>query len=275
MLATLIVVFRELIEVGLVVGIILAATRGVPARGRWVATGVAAGAVGACIVALFAKSIGAAMEGMGQEWFNAGILGIAVIMLVWHQAWMAHHGRQIAQEMKHLGHAVTVGERSLTALAVVCGVATLREGSEVVLFLYGIAVSGGESTPAMLTGGAIGLLMGMALSALMYLGLLKLHTKHLFRVTGIMIALLAAGMAAQAASFLQAAGTIEGFTQTMWDSSAILSEQSLLGKALHTLIGYMDRPNSLQLMVYAATLAVMYALTRALKPKAPPVAVKP
>jgi len=135
MLATLVIVFREVIEAGLIVGIVLAATKGVVGRGFWVTVGIVAGVLGACIVALFASQIAGLFQGSGQEIFNASILLAAVVMLAWHNAWMASHGQEIARTMKAVGGAVAAGRRPMTALAVVVGVAVLREGSEVVLFL--------------------------------------------------------------------------------------------------------------------------------------------
>src|SRR5437763_4693243 len=169
MLAALIIVFREVIEAGLIVGIVLAATKGVVFRGRWIAAGIGGGIVGACLVAAFAGEIANLFSGSGQEIFNASILALAVLMLTWHNVWMAGHGREMARHMKSVGSAVVSGERPLTALAIVVGVAVLREGSEVVLFLYGI----GQSTTAagMLAGGILGVAAGAAVSALMYYGL--------------------------------------------------------------------------------------------------------
>ncbi|HTQ84558.1 MAG TPA: FTR1 family protein, partial [Pseudolabrys sp.] len=129
MLGALIIVFREVIEAGLIVGIVMAATRGVLGRGRWVSVGVGAGVLGATIVAIFAGAISQAFEGAGQELFNASVLGIAVVMLMWHNAWMARHGREIAAEMRDIGTAVSEGAKPLTALAIVVGLAVLREGS--------------------------------------------------------------------------------------------------------------------------------------------------
>ena len=142
MLGALIIVFREVIEAGLIVGIVMAATRGVIGRGRWITIGIVGGVLGASIVAMFAGAISDAFQGAGQELFNAGVLGVAVIMLMWHNAWMARHGREIADEMRRVGTAVSEGAKPLTALAIVVGLAVLREGSEVVLFLYGIMAFG-------------------------------------------------------------------------------------------------------------------------------------
>src|SRR4029450_3569247 len=97
-LGAAIIVFREVIEAGLIVGIVMAATRGVAGRGRWVNIGIIAGVLGAAVVAMFANVISEAFQGAGQELFNASVLGAAVIMLMWHNAWMARHGREIADE---------------------------------------------------------------------------------------------------------------------------------------------------------------------------------
>ncbi len=262
MLAALVIVFREIIEAGLIVGIVLAATKGVPRRGLWVAYGVAGGVAGACLVAAFAGQIASLFEGSGQELFNASILLLAVGMLTWHNVWMASHGRAMAQEMRKVGAAVTAGQKPLAALSIVCGVAVLREGSEIVLFLYSIAASGGTSVTAMIAGGALGVLAGAGLSALMYLGLLTIPARHLFGVTSGLITLLAAGLAAQAIAFVQQAGYVEVLTSTVWDSSWLLSDGSLFGRLFHTLIGYTDRPNGAQVAIYLVTIGVMIALMR-------------
>jgi high-affinity iron transporter len=261
MLGALIIVFREVIEAGLIIGIVMAATRGVPGRGRWVTVGVGGGVLGAGVVAMFAGVISDAFQGAGQELFNAGVLGIAVIMLMWHNAWMARHGREIADEMRRVGTAVSEGAKPLTALAIVVGLAVLREGSEVVLFLYGIMASG-TSGSALLTGGVLGIAAGAAFTALTYFGLLAIPNRHIFSVTSWLIALLAAGMAAQAMQFLNNAGLVVALDRTVWDTSWLLSEKSILGRLLHTLIGYSEQPTEMQLIVYIATLFAMFLLMR-------------
>ena len=262
MLASLLIVFREVIEAGLIVGIVLAATNGVARRGIWVAGGVGAGVLGACLVAAFAEQLGAMFEGAGQELFNAAILAFAVLMLTWHNVWMAGHGRQMAREMREMGALVSAGQRTLAALAVVVGVAVLREGSEVVLFLYGIAAQGGMSKAAMLAGGGLGLAAGAVVSALLYFGLLAIPAHRLFSVTSWLITLLAAGMASQAVLFLQQGGYFEVLTSTVWDTSWLLPESSIVGRLLHTLIGYSDAPNGAQLVVYVATVVAISVLMR-------------
>ena len=265
MLGALVIVFREVLEAGLIIGIVLAATRGVPDRAAWVGLGVGLGALGAGVIALFAEAISGAFEGSGQELLNASVLGAAVVMLMWHNAWMARHGREMAAEMTTVGEAVTAGRRPMTALVVVVGIAVLREGSEVVLFLYGI-IAAGTSASSLFIGGALGLAAGAAFTALTYYGLLSIPARHIFTATTVLIALLAAGMAAQAVQFLDAAGMIDVLGNRLWDTSGWLPQDGIIGRLLHTLVGYTDRPTELQLIAYLATLAAMAALTWVVAP---------
>ena len=204
MLASLLIVFREVFEAGLVVGIVLAATEGVPLRGAWIASGIGCGIAGAGLLAAFAGALSRTVAGNGQEVFTASVLGIAVVMLGWHQLWMANHGREIARQMKELGAAVALGRKSLMAMAVVVAVAVLREGAEVVLFLYGIAVSSNEGFGRCLSA-VCSASPRFAVAYLLYRGLVAIPVARLFTVTSWLIALLAAGMAGQAAATLAGA----------------------------------------------------------------------
>jgi high-affinity iron transporter len=271
MLSALLIVFREVIEAGLIVGIVLAATQGVPRRALAIGGGVTGGVLGACVVAAFAGELAALFQGNGQELFNAAILLLAVIMLTWHNVWMASHGRDMARALKAAGRDVASGKRTLAALGIVVGVAVLREGSEVVLFLYGIVAQGGTTATALAAGGALGLLAGAAVSALMYFGLLAIPAGRLFQVTAGLITLLAAGMAAQAVLFLQNGGYITALNDTLWDSSWLLAEDSITGRLLHTLVGYVQAPDGAQLIAYLLTIAVILGLTRLIGSRPAPV----
>ena len=264
MLATAIIVFREVLEAALVVGIVLAASRGVSRRGLWVIGGVVAGVLGASIVAACAEAIADAVNGIGQELFNAAILFTAVAMLGWHNIWMNRHGRELASAAASLGKAVVGGSRPLYALGVVVGIAVLREGSEVVLFLYGIAVASGVGGLTMLAGGILGLVGGVAVGSLIYVGLLAIPLNRLFAVTSWLILLLAAGMASQGAAFLMQANLLPSLGNDLWDTSAIIGERSMLGTLLHVLIGYSAQPAGIQVVFYLATILVIGGLMRVL-----------
>jgi high-affinity iron transporter len=262
MLATAIIVFREVLEAALVVSIVLAATRGVIRRGLWVGGGVFAGVLGATAVAFFADAIASAASGMGQEIFNATVLFLAMIMLGWHNVWMSQHGRDLASNLKRVGKAVREGARPMHVLAAVVGVAVLREGSELVLFLYGVAASGSDGARAMLAGALTGVSAGVAVGAALYLGLLRIPTSRLFTVTGWMIMLLAAGMASQGAAFLVQADILPALGERVWDTAALISDEGVVGRVLHTLIGYTARPYGIQLLFYLVALGGIMALMK-------------
>ena len=262
MLASLLIVFREMLEAGLVVGIVLAATEGLRGRGIAILGGIGGGLAGAAAVAAFADVLAVAAQGVGQELFTAGVLMAAVAMLSFHTAWMARHGRKFAGEISAFGRGLASGDKTLFALSVVVGLAIMREGSEVVLFLYGIAVSSRESFAAMLAGGTAGLLLATAVSFGLYRGLLTIPMRHLFTVTNWLIALLAAGMAGQAAAVLAGADVIPAFGERVWDSSFLLPDDSWLGRALHALIGYSATPSGVQIAAYLVTLAFIVMLSK-------------
>jgi len=146
----------------------------------------------------------------------------------------------------------------------------LREGSEVVLFLYGVAAAQGGASWTMVAGGFVGLLLGALTCLLTYLGLITIPTRYLFSVTSALIALLAAGLAAQAIAFLEQANILTALDETVWDTSWILSDSSLLGRALHTLIGYVDQPTAMQVVVYVATLGTIIVLMKLFAASAAP-----
>ena len=261
-LPSALIVFREVLEAGLIVGVVLAATEGVARRGRWIAGGIAAGVLGAMLVAAVFQQISDAFSGVGQDVFNAVILIAAVCMLSWHIIWMSKHSREMVRDMKTLGRKLTTGETTLAAMATVVAVAVLREGSEVVLILSGIVAGGGVDPAAMLAGGALGVAGGAAVSFVLYRGLLVIPTGKLFAVTNGLIALLAAGMAGQAAVHLAQANLIPSLGDQLWDTSGFLRDDSLLGRVLHALFGYSDRPMGVQLLVYLLVLATLLTAGR-------------
>lgn len=259
MLATAIIVFREVLEAALIVGIVAAATRSVPGRTTWLVAGVVAGLVGAGVVALGTERIAAMASGVGQELFNAAVLGVAVLMLAWHNLWMASHGAELAQNARQVGHAIRDGRRECSVLLIVVGLAVLREGSETVLFLYGIAASEGGGSLPMLAGGLAGVAGGAAVGYLLYRGLLRIPLRWFFTATAVLVLFLAAGLASQAARFLIQADVLPSLAAPLWDTSTVLPQTSIVGTLLHGLVGYDAQPAGMQLLFYVLVLVAIAA----------------
>jgi high-affinity iron transporter len=259
MFGTAIIVFREVLEAALIIGIITAATRDIPNRSRWISAGLLLGLLGSAILASFTEQISELASGIGQELFNAVILVTAVLMLAWHNIWMASHGAELAEGARNVGKAIQDGTKECSVLLAVVGIAVLREGSETVLFLYSIVTSGQADASALLIGGAVGMIAGVVVGYTLYKGLLRIPMRWFFTATSLLVLLLAAGMASQAAHYLIQADLIPALISPMWDTSAALPEKSIPGLLLHSLIGYDARPTGMQLVFYMITLVAIAA----------------
>lgn len=255
MWAVALLVFREVLEAALIISVVAAATRGVHRRGWFIGGGIALGVSGAVLVALSAGLLASAFSGVGQELFNATVLFAAVLMIGWHVLWMSSHGRELGRQMQALGSAVQSGASSLTLLLVVVAIAVLREGSEIVLFLYGMQAGGANHLWA---GLAIGVVAGSALGLALYAGLLRVPMRHFFGFTNGMLSVLAAGLAASAARYLIQANLLPTWGAQLWDSSWLLDNGSLLGQTAHILVGYDARPSGMQLAFYVMTLLLLW-----------------
>jgi high-affinity iron transporter len=257
MFGSAIIVFREVLEAALLIGIIAAATRGLKGRNLWLAVGVGIGLAGSLVVAGLTETIAELAEGTGQELFNAAILGIAVVMLGWHNIWMASHGREMAANAKSIGHAVRSGEREMSALTILIAVAVLREGSETALFLYGLSAGSNAGQLSLLSGGILGLLGGVVVGWALYSGLARIPIRHFFTITSGLILLMAAGMAGQMARFLVQGDVITPLASPLWDSSKLLPMDSIVGNFMHLLAGYDARPSGMQVVFYGLTLLII------------------
>lgn len=257
MFGAAIIVLRETLEAALLIGIVAAATRTIPGSQRWVTRGIALGLLGALIVASLTGRIAALFDGVGQDVFNAAILGLAVILLGWHQVWMSSHGRELAASARQVGQDLTEGRRHMSAILVVIGLAVLREGAETALFLYGM-LSGGDVTSASIgIGGAMGLLAGAALGYGMYAGMLKIPLRWFFSATSVLILLLAGGMASKMTGFLIQADLLPSLRSPLWDTSSVLPLDSVAGTFMHALAGYEPAPAAMQVISYVAVMAII------------------
>ncbi len=259
MLATAIILFREVLEAALIIAIVLSATRGVVGRTRWVLIGVGAGLSGAAGVAALATTAASLLSGEGQALLNAGILLTAVGMLTWHNVWMSAHARELKAELNAVGADVQSGTKPLMALTLITAMAVMREGSEAVLFLWAIA-TGGAGSSAMGLGALVGVGAGVLAGVLLYRGLLRIPLRHFFTVTSWLILFLAAGLSAQAAGFLNQAGVVPALGHGLWNTSDWLDQNSLPGQLLHVLLGYVASPSGIQILFYLATLFIILLL---------------
>ncbi len=263
MLSTAIVIFREAFEIALILGVVLAATRGLPKRSHYVWGGFLGGAIGASLISLFIDTISSGFEGVGQELMNAAILFAAAFFIGWTVVWMRTHAHVMVTKIKTVGKAVAENQTPYFALSLVIGLAVLREGAEIALFTYSM-VAAGQHAGDIILGSLLGAAAGAGMGALLYFGLIKIPTKHLFTVTSGLLTLVVSGLTAVGCGFLVAAGYLSDFSATVWDTSNLLSENSLAGQTLHVLIGYIEQPMQIQVIAYLGTLLTLLILMRVL-----------
>jgi high-affinity iron transporter len=106
------------------------------------------------------------------------------------------------------------------------------------------------------------LVLGVVAGIAIYLGLVSIPMRQLFTVTSWLVLLLAAGLASQGAAFLMQADLLPALGSNLWDTSFLLSDQSIPGKILRTLVGYTAQPAGIQLVFYVATLLIIGTLMR-------------
>ena len=265
MFAAALIVFRESLEAALIIGVMAAATRSIPERTRWLVAGVAAGVLGAILVASSMEALSEVANGIGQELFSACVLVCAIAMLAWHNIWMSAHGRELASSARQTAQAIENGMQERSVILLIVALAVLREGSETALFLFGIATSSDNSLHSTLLGGLVGLLAGSAVGALLYAGLLRIPLKWFFAATSALVMLLAAGMASQVARLLSQADLLSSWSAPLWDTSAVLSHDSPAGTLLHGLIGYDPQPTGWQVVFYVVTLLLIATATYGVK----------
>jgi high-affinity iron transporter len=265
MFATALIVFRESLEAALFVGIVAAATRQLAGRTRWLGAGVAIGVLGALLLAFMAPRVSGWFDGLGQDIVNIVVLSVALSMLLWHCIWVASHSKDMAMQARSLGTSVQQGQRKPWALLTAVALAVLREGAETVLFVGGALTGAGASTLDVVLSIAVGVGLGVGAGAIIYGGLSRIPTKHVFATTNVLIAILAGSIASQLVKSLIQAGFIERWSSPLWDTSSLLAPDSALGTFLHALMGYDARPSAVQLASYIAVLALIYAGTRLLR----------
>lgn len=257
MFGTGLIVFRETLEAALFVGIVAAATRSVANRTRWLTLGASLGVLGSLLLAAGMELISQWANGLGQDLVNASILAVALLMLAWHTIWVSAHAREMTQDAKRLGADAVQGTGTLWAIALAVALTVLREGAETVLFVAGLVTGSSEGVGAMMLGASLGLLLGVSVGWLIYSGLGQVQPRRLFAITNILILLLAGNLASQLARTLQQADWLHWLSESAWDSSSLLANDSLLGMLLHGVVGYDASPSQLQVLFYVLTAALI------------------
>ena len=245
---------REGLEASLIVGIVLAYLAKTDNRDRFRV--IWAGTAAAVLVSIVS---GAALfftvgelEGRSEQIFEGAAMLSAVAVLTWMVFWMRKQARHIKGELEaRIASAVAAG--SAVGLASVVFFAVLREGWETALFLFAISESSNPVSTSI--GAAVGLIISVSLGVALFMGSRRLNLRQFFTTTGILLIVFAAGLLAHATHEFQEAGLLPATIEHIWNTNAIVSEDSSIGKFLKTLFGYNGNPSLLEVAVWVAYLA--------------------
>lgn len=266
MIAVILIVFREALEAGLIISVILAACKGYKIS-HLVIAGITSGVIFSGLLALFTNSIENALSGTGQEVFNSALLLTATLMLSWQIVWMSTKGKEMTDASRNeVRNILSEGNKNY-AIAVVVAIAVMREGSEVVLFMYSIIISTGTSVTAMFTGGIIGVVAGIVFTFLLYRGLILIPLKFIFLLSNIVLTFIAAGLASQGIGILSSIDIIPAIKDTVWDSSWLLSDNSWQGGLARAIFGYTSTPSGVQIITWILVAALILSISSLLKRK--------
>lgn len=250
MLVPFLIMLREGIEAALIVGII-ASYLAQTGRREWMPaiwTGVGLAVMICAAVGVILDLISAEFSQRIQEMFEAAVGTMAVLILTSMVFWMKKAARSIKRELhESVDAAVRAGSMALVGMAFF---AVAREGLETVFFLLAAFQQMGSVGWGALAGAVLGLAGAVAVGVAIYAGGLKINLRHFFRITGVFILIVAAGLLSGVVRSLHEAGLWNGLQERAFDLSAVLPADSLVGAVLGGLFGYDDMPTIGEVLAY-------------------------
>ncbi len=260
----LIVVWRESLEAMLVIGVLLSwiVRQPEPAplrRSLWAGVGVGIALAG--LLGYAAYTAHSEFAGEALERFQLAMLLVAAALILHMVLWMHEHGRHMRRELERQAERAAARTGAVIGIAAIAALAVAREGAETVIFLYGLGMEGEEGAATMLFGGAFA---GFALAALtgwlVARGARFLNMRTLFRVSEILLLLIATSLLAAGIDRMIGMEWLPPLADPLWDTASWLPDARGIGRFLADFVGYRARPAAT--LVLAIALFWAYALWR-------------
>ncbi|WP_205849981.1 iron uptake transporter permease EfeU [Nakamurella flava] len=255
MLPTFVIGLREGLEAALIVGIIAAFLRQSNRRDalRAVWLGVGAAVLVCLAVGVGLELLSANLPQRQQEMLECVVAAIAVLMISYMVLWMRRHSKDLRRDLQDAaGSALARG--SAAALVVMAFLAVIREGFETSVFLLAAFQSAVSPVQA-----AVGVLLGIglavALGYLIYRGGVRLNLSRFFRITGVVLVLVAAGLVMSTLRAAYEAGWLTAGQQTALDLSAVARPGSVTESILTGMLGIRSTLPVVEVVAY-----VLYAV---------------
>jgi high-affinity iron transporter len=252
MIPTFVITLREGVEASLIIGIIAAFLvkegRRDAMRQMWMGIGIA---VVLCIgVAVLLEVVGQQLPQKQQEGLETVVGLIAVSAVTYMIVWMRRHARGIKAQLEgEAASALATG--STLALVGMAFLAVLREGFETSVFLLA-AFQDSTDTTAAGAGAILGLVAAIAIGLGLYRGGVRINLTRFFRITGLVLVFVAAGLLASAAHTAHEAGWINGLQGQAIDLSWLVQPGTVSGSLLTGMLGLQPSPTVIEAIVYLA-----------------------
>ena len=231
MFETLLIVWRESLEAALIVGVLLTylarsgQRSGIPYV--WAGSLLAVLAALACGVA--SNDAASHLDADLQELVQAGILFLAVAVLTWMVLWMHRNAAGLGGDLRRKADQALATGR-LVGVATIAFVAVFREGLETVLFLWGVLVQRADLTALpFVAAGLGGAALAIATAWLFFRGFRFLSLRRFFRVTGVLLLLVAAGLLVSGVNKLIGLGYLSPIVSQVWSTAWLVRDDSPLG----------------------------------------------
>jgi high-affinity iron transporter len=267
----LFIVWRESIEAVLVIGILYAylmrsseTRRGL----RYLWGGILAGLGLSAAVALFTLRIQSELQGQALQYFETGMLLVAAALMTQMVLWMSKHGRLLKRSLE-AGMDKALDSGRLLGVALIALLAIAREGSETVLYLYGIGLENGTSPSGIYGASALGFVLALFTAWAVSKGVRFMSYRTFFKLTSVVLLFSAASLLVGATNRLIGMGLLPALMEGVWNTSAVLDSGSRIGGIVSALTGYQSRPSLMVLLVYAAFWLVTLSWSRRLQLPAP------
>ena len=250
MIAAFLISFREGLEAALIIGIILGYLRKIGAsrnkQGLVMAGSLAAVLLSIGLAAAL-RMIGLELEGQLEEIFEGVTMLLAAGVLTWMIFWMRRQSRFMKASLDHhVRYATRTGDN--WGLVTVAFISVFREGIETALFLSAAAFANDGS--GTLLGASFGLMAAIIAGYLIYVSTSRINPRQFFDITSLLLLLFAAGLVAHGIHEFQEAGLLVTLKGHVWDTNAILDENSPLGQLLKSLVGYNGNPSLIEVVAY-------------------------
>jgi high-affinity iron transporter len=259
---------REGFEAALVVSILIAFLVKTGARDalKWVWTGVAAAVALSVTIGAVLTYGTESLDFQTQELVGGSLSILAVALVTGMIFWMRSTARTIASDLRgKLSDAVGMGP---WAIIIVAFLSVGREGLETAVFFYAAVQTAGGGTSQPLVGFVIGIALAVVLGYLLYRGAVRLNLTKFFKITGILLVVVAAGVLAYGLHDLQEAQILPGLRTLAFDLSGPIPESSWYGTLLKGIFNYSQQTTVLQAVAWVVYVAVV--LTIFLWPKKSP-----